>query len=161
MKFVIVHGHAAKGITTPTYQSWSGIIARCFNHKNNRYHLYGGRGITVCERWLKFDGFLSDMGERPPGKTIDRIDNNGPYSPNNCRWATAQEQGRNRRNNRVITAFGETLTIGEWALRYGIGRQMIAWRLDAGWLPEIALTERRGPNGKVVIQKGFTRLDAS
>jgi hypothetical protein len=92
------HGHATNGIS-PTYHSWAGMIARCTNPKNSRYKDWGGRGIKVCERWRKFKNFLADMGQKPTGMSLDRINNDGDYRPDNCRWATWKEQNHNRRSS--------------------------------------------------------------
>lgn len=83
---------------TPTYKTWISMKARCFNPQDTGYHRYGARGITVCERWLVFEHFLADMGERPSGLTIDRISNDGNYEPDNCRWTTMKVQSNNRRD---------------------------------------------------------------
>jgi hypothetical protein len=92
------HGHTGKAGPSPTYRSWMKVIQRCTNPKSNRWSRYGGRGIAVCKRWLSFKAFLEDVGERPAGKTIDRVDNDGNYEPGNVRWATPKEQVANRRH---------------------------------------------------------------
>ncbi len=90
-----IHGHTIDSYS-PTYNSWRGMINRCFRPTNNRYDRYGGRGITVCAQWWRFENFLLDMGERPEGHSIDRIDNDGNYEPGNCKWSTPTEQALNR-----------------------------------------------------------------
>ncbi|WP_280186032.1 MULTISPECIES: hypothetical protein [Nocardia] len=110
---------------------------------------YGGRGITIDPRWDSFENFLADMGERPAGTTLDRIDNDGPYSPDNCRWASNLTQGNNRANNRHITYRGRTQTIAEWAREVGLPRGVVYNRIMLlKWPVDRALTEpvqrRRG-----------------
>ena len=105
----------------PLYPTWYGMVARCQNPKAQSYRNYGGRGITVCERWHKFENFYADMGDRPSNKhSLDRIDNDGPYSPENCRWATWEEQANNRRNNVWIEFQGERLSAAQWSRRLGV-----------------------------------------
>lgn len=132
---------------TGEYRSWKGMIQRCRNPKNPSFAHYGGRGIAIYPRWDVFDNFLADMGPRPtPRHTIERVDNNGPYSPENCRWATWREQVRNRRDSWRITFNGETLNLTDWAARTGIERRTISARLKLlGWSIEDALTVPVGP----------------
>jgi hypothetical protein len=94
------HGHARRGKMTPTYNSWMAMRARCLDPKVKAFKNYGGRGITICQQWLdRFENFLADMGERPEGLSLDRIDNAGNYEPGNCRWATRTEQNVNQRSH--------------------------------------------------------------
>jgi hypothetical protein len=99
------------------------MLQRCFNPNIEKYKNYGGRGITVCERWLDFENFLSDMGEPPKGYSLDRIDNFGNYEPDNCKWSTQEQQQNNKRNNIIIEYNGEVHTLAEWStklnVRYG------------------------------------------
>lgn len=113
---------------------WHGIIDRCTKESSGKYHRYGGRGITVCARWREsFEDFAEDMGPRPPGYTVERKDNNGPYSPDNCIWATRQAQARNRTTNSMIEHDGRSLTVAEWSEITGLSRTVIEHRIAAGW----------------------------
>lgn len=129
---------------TDTNQVWRSMKDRCTNPNATGYHNYGGRGIAVCERWDKFENFLADMGIRPVGYTIDRIDNDGNYCPENCRWATTKEQLNNQRRNRFYELNGERKTIAEWAEKLGVNWSTIRNRIDRyGWTLERALTTRK------------------
>jgi len=128
---------------SPTYIVYLGMIRRCYRTKEPGYPNYGGRGISICERWRGKDGFknfLADMGEKPDGLSIDRIDNDGNYEPSNCRWATRTQQARNCRSNRRYTFNGESLCVPEWAERLGMKADTIYCRLKIGWSIEKALT---------------------
>lgn len=131
---------------TPEFATWSDIRQRCGNPNFKQFADYGGRGITVCERWqLSFENFYADMGKRPEGLTLERIDNNQGYSPENCKWATRTEQVRNRRTNRMIAFDGLTLCASAWESRQGLPLGTVCSRLQKGWSVERALTRPRVP----------------
>ena len=123
------HGHHKGGKKSPTYKTWQAMLDRGTNTNSENYPNWGGRGITVCDRWIKFENFLEDMGERPKGLSIDRIDNNKGYEPGNCKWSTRLEQGQNMRSNRRITYQGQTHCIAEWARVLGIHKKTLYGRL--------------------------------
>lgn len=137
------HGHKTATGCSPEWATYQGMIARCKNPQNPNYIRYGARGIRVCDRWRDdFVNFLADMGRSPgPGYSLERIDNDGDYTPENCRWATVKEQSRNRRNSKRITYQGVTLTQAEWAERIGIDQGTLHSRLKCGWTVERALTQ--------------------
>ena len=114
--------------------------SRCDRTDHPSYQSYGGRGITYDPRWVKFAAFFADMGKRPEGKTLDRIDNDGPYTKENCRWATLKEQRQNSRDNVWLTFEGETLCASQMAKKYGLHRGTLWDRLRRGWPLEKALT---------------------
>jgi hypothetical protein len=127
---------------TPEYVAWSDMRMRCRNPKHASYKDYGGRGVTICPEWDDFAVFYRDMGPRPsPHHSLDRSDNDGPYSPENCRWTTSTEQSRNRRNSRYVTYNGLTLTLAEWSQRTGISARALSHRFRSGWAVERALTK--------------------
>lgn len=134
------HGHSR----TPEHNTWCAIHQRCTNPKYPRYARYGGRGITVDPRWNTFAQFFADMGPRPSSThSIERRDNNGPYSPENCVWATARAQANNRggrRANVLLTYRGETLNVTQWAARTDLSHTQIRNRLRKGWTAERILT---------------------
>lgn len=125
-----------------TYTIWMGMRARCRNKNAAHYHRYGGRGISVCERWANsFQNFLLDMGEAPDGYQLDRVDNDLGYSLDNCRWVTVQHNCMNTRQNRTINYAGEKLTVGEWNRRMGFKRGTISGRIARGWPIDRAMNE--------------------
>jgi len=132
------HGHSS----TQTYNVWNNMMRRCNDHKNPAYENYGGRGITVCEEWKDIVNFIADMGERPKGMTLDRIDNNKGYFKDNCRWATKEQQANNKRNNHNINHLGETMSITQLAKKHGIERNKLSYRLNNGWSIEMALSKK-------------------
>lgn len=126
------------------YNAWYHMIRRCFYPQTPFYENYGGRGITVCDRWLGadgFDNFYQDMGIKPsPKHSIDRVDSNGNYSPENCRWATDKEQARNRRTSKLITIDDQTKSMAEWCEIYNIQYSLVKDRIQDGWEPLKAFT---------------------
>jgi len=149
---------------TSIYNIWAGMIRRCLNTTDFAYPRYGGRGITVCERWKNFEGFYADMGDRPrKGLSLDRINNDGPYDPSNCRWATASEQAKNRRwhGNGFkpqirITHEGKTLTPKEWSKITGICHKLIARRHREGFSAEMVFSREKLPNKKAKRDPSLT-----
>lgn len=125
---------------TVEYSVWKNMMSRCNNPKNKAYSNYGERGVQVCERWHSFEAFLADMGKRPDGMTLERDDNNGNYSKENCRWASRQVQQSNTRRTVRITVNGVSRTQSEWAAISGVGRNTIAYRLKKGVPAELAVT---------------------
>jgi hypothetical protein len=124
---------------SPTWNVWAGMRKRCLDTNCKKYPIYGGRGITICDRWDSFENFLADMGERPAGMTIERDDVNGNYGPNNCRWATLKEQANNRRNNHRVEYEGRIFTIAQLAELKGISSGSLAGRLRRGIPVDVAV----------------------
>jgi hypothetical protein len=130
------HGYSQK---SKEYSTWANMRKRCNNPNSEDYIDYGARGIKVCERWDSFSNFLKDMGFAPKGYSLDRIDVNKGYSPENCRWADAKTQARNKTNNRLITVDGIIKTLAEWAELSGTDRRNIHKRIVRGWSAKQAI----------------------
>ncbi len=137
----VKHGHCI-GIQSRTYRTWGRMLDRCENPHNEHYADYGGRGISVCANWHDFANFLQDMGVRPEGRTLDRIDNLRGYEPENCLWATQSEQLRNTRRARLIVAFGKVQNLKDWSIEVNIPAQTILGRIAHGWPMELAVSSR-------------------
>lgn len=123
----------SRKFATPTYASWKAMLNRCERPTHKKFQHYGGRGISVCEQWHSFDSFYADMGPRPAGTTLDRINNSGNYEPGNCAWESRFHQQRNRRNNRMVTIDGRTQCLMDWATENGLRVTTIYDRLKRGW----------------------------
>lgn len=140
-----VHGNTTHGMGHSTEnRTWSMMRNRCLNPKSDQYLLYGGRGITICKRWDKFENFIKDMGFKPSSKhSLDRINTNGNYSKKNCRWATQKEQCRNKRTNKMVTYKGKTLCLMDWAEKTGVPYKVLWNRLYTYKIPmKIALNPK-------------------
>lgn len=157
MKFKKGHGfkHGRTGLDK-TYCTWLAMRKRCLNPKDKDFKRYGARGITVCERWNNENGFLNflkDMGERPPRMTIDRIDNSGGYTPENCRWATSKEQANNTRSNHLLSYEGKTKTLSQWSDHLGINEDALRRRIYIYKMPiKKAMTEGSLYNNKFLYK---------
>lgn len=134
----ITHGRSKNDVT---YRIYRDMLRRCNNPNYREFHLYGGRGIKVCERWSTFENFLADMGERPPGMSLERDRVNEGYGPDNCRWATDFEQANNKRNNVFLEYQGKRLSIAQWSRETGIKAATLYFRHSSGWPPERTLTQ--------------------
>jgi hypothetical protein len=141
------HGHYIGGKESRIHATWRAMVLRCHDPKNASFKRYGARGIHVCAEWREnFEAFLADMGLPPsPGHSLDREDNDGPYSPQNCRWATRQEQGRNRGTCRMIVFRGEVVPLVVAAEALGISHACLSGRLRMGWDPETAFSRPKQP----------------
>lgn len=147
------HGHALAR-RTRAYNTWADMRNRCTCQQSDTYQHYGARGITVCERWDRFENFLADMGEPPPGHSIERIDNNKGYSKDNCKWATHLEQMRNTRRAKKLTALGVTGCLSELCEHFDMPYQVVRSRLKLGWPIAEALITRPGPRAKSNVYSG-------
>lgn len=138
------HGRGSRSQKDPLYTKWSGMKRRCLNKNDKSYKRYGGAGVTVCEKWLKFEGFLEDMesGFRD-GLSIDRIDNSKGYSKENCRWIELSQQSRNRKGVSLIEFNGKIQTIPEWEKELGFREGTVYIRMKMyGWDAIKALTTK-------------------
>lgn len=116
------------------YSSWQTMKNRCSNHNDPKYKNHGGKGITVCDKWIQsFMWFFIEMGDRPENKTLDRIDNSLGYYRDNCKWSTMKEQNNNKDNNVILTYNGESLTVSQWAEKLNISKYRIYWRIGHNW----------------------------
>lgn len=138
----IIHGHTAHGSTSREFHSWCAMRQRCSNKNSANWKHYGGRGITVCNSWCDFSNFLRDMGRCPDGCSIERIDNDGNYCPENCKWATKEEQMNNTRSNHMLTLGNKTSTVRQWERALGFNTGVIQSRINNGWTVEDALTTK-------------------
>ena len=133
------HGHTVRRTgATPTYRSWVHAKRRCEDPKQQNFERYGGRGIRVCAEWQSFERFLADMGERPSGTTLDRLEIDGDYAPGNCRWATRAEQSRNTSRNRYVEHAGRRLILKDFAREMGVDYCMLGARVRRGESPAAA-----------------------
>jgi hypothetical protein len=144
---VTIHGHTGKRVQSPTYGSWHNMKKRCDEPSCPSYKWYGGVGIGYAARWAEFANFLEDMGERPSGMTLDRIDSGKDYSPENCRWATIREQNNNKRNSRVVQYAGKGWAVADLATHLGLEFNTMWSRVKRGWPIEKIIKPVGKPRG--------------
>ena len=160
-KFSIDNPNFKHGMSySRTYKIWMGIKRRCLYKKHNRYHIYGGRGITICHQWMKFENFISEMGECPPGYQIDRINNDGNYEPSNCRWVTPKTNSRNTRRTVLLTHDGLTKSLIEWSEYLKISYDCLGKRYLMGWDVNKILTTpkmNRSEVGRIAVNKRWKK----
>lgn len=162
LKAVTRHGMSSDGngkFTRP-YSIWCGMRQRCYYRKHVRWGCYGGRGIAVCDDWMKFESFWkwAECNGYQDDLTLDRIDNDGNYEPSNCRWVTAKEQNNNSRNCRFIEFRGQIKTLRQWADDLGIGRSRLSYRINNGWTVEEALLLPPYVRRRDAIKRGHLRV---
>jgi hypothetical protein len=146
------HGHANKH---PLYNTWISMKQRCYNPDNPSHRYYGARGITVCDRWkASFEAFISDLGPRPDGTSLDRIDVNGNYEPGNCRWATPKEQANNKTDNRTVSYRGLTTNLKSLCEYVNVKYDLVRERLNAGWSIDDAINQ---PVHRLITYNGESR----
>ena len=153
-KKILSEAQTRHGMTdSPTWRSWKSMMDRCFLKTHKSYARYGGRGVLPCEEWSVFENFYRDMGERPKGTTLGRIDNSLGYFAANCRWETTKQQTRNRRSTHYLEIFGEKRAISEWCEMYGIEHDVVSRRLAKGWSAQDAVTKpkRKQKNSRTPI----------
>lgn len=127
------HGHSSHNSQSRTYNTWSCMKARCQNPNNPKYYMYGAIGITICDKWKTFTGFLEDMGERPENTTLDRIDGSKGYFKENCRWSSPSEQQNNIKTNTVVFYKGEQYLLSDLSKKLGIPKPTLDYRIKKGW----------------------------
>ena len=157
-KPVMYKGQLRARVSLYEYKAWVSMRNRCYNPNHNWYHRYGRRGITVCEQWDDFEVFLADMGPRPsPKYSLDREDNDLGYTPQNCRWATPQEQNDNRGNSIWLTHQGRTQTLTAWSRELGVKQVTLKARLAKGWPIEKVMAKRVRSWRKLYAYQGVSR----
>ena len=134
---------------TKIYAIWRAMLQRCYNKKSPAWEWYGARGIKTSKKWLNFENFYKDMGEKPDGMSLDRINNDGNYSKSNCRWATRAQQARNTRLTKKIFYLGQSKTAGEWAEEFGLKKYTVRNKLIAGWTMDEISTISKISHGRL------------